>query len=182
MKELSLHILDLAENGIRAGADLITIIVNEQISDNHMEITVGDNGSGVSPEMLERMVDPFVTTRTTRRVGMGLSLFKAAAEQCEGAFRITSELGKGTEVTASFRHDHIDRAPLGDMASTVTVMIAGYPEIDIDYRHLYDGREFLFLTREIREELGGIPLNEPAVLQHLKSAIRDELVNIQTLE
>lgn len=182
MKELSLHIMDLAENGIAAGAGLITVTVNESVKENLLEITVQDNGSGVSEEMLSRMTDPFVTTRTTRRVGMGLSMFKAAAERCDGRFEIYSEPGKGTRVFASFVYNHIDRAPLGDMASSITALIAGYHEIDIDYTHIYDDREFVFTTGDIRQELEGIPLNEPAVIQHLKHSIRDEIIKIQTLE
>ncbi len=179
MKELSLHILDLAENGITAGASLIRIHVNEILSENTLTIQIQDNGNGIPLAMIENITDPFVTTRTTRRVGMGLSLFKAAAERCNGRFEITSEQGKGTLTNGSFQHDHIDRAPLGDMPSTLVSLMAGYPEIDIEYTHLYDGLNFTFDTREIRAELDGIPLNEPAVLQHLKKAIKQELDHIK---
>lgn len=179
MKELSLHILDLAENSAAADAKKITISVDENTAENSIEIKIKDDGKGVSAEMLNKMIDPFVTTRTTRRVGMGLSLFKAAAERCEGAFFVSSELGKGTVVTASFQLNHIDRAPVGDMASTIISLIAGYPEIDIVYTHMYDGNEFVFDTCEIRVELEEIPLNEPTVLQHLKHAINNELNNLK---
>lgn len=179
MKELSLHILDLAENGITAGARLVRIHVDERPVDNVITIEIEDNGRGIPPEMLEVITDPFVTTRTTRRVGMGLSLFKAATERCGGRFGIRSEPGKGTLTRGEFQYDHIDRAPLGDMPSTLVSLIAGYPEIDIDYTHLYDGRNFSFDTREIRDELEGVPLNEPAVLQHLKKAIQQELEGIK---
>lgn len=179
MRELSLHIMDLAENGIAAKASCITIVVNEAVSENIISISIGDNGTGVSEEMLEKMLDPFVTSRTTRRVGMGLSLFKAAAERCDGQFNVESELGKGTTVLATFKYDHIDRVPLGDMATSIISIIAGYPEIDIDYTHMYDDRNFFFKTCEIREALGDVPLNEPAVLQHLKSAINEELSGIR---
>ena len=179
MKELSLHIMDIAENGIAAKAALITVIVDEAVSKNAISITIEDNGSGVTPEMLARMLDPFVTTRTTRRIGMGLSLLKAAAERCDGSFDVVSEPGQGTKVTANFRYDHIDRAPLGNMATSIISLLAGYPEIDIDYTHMYDDNRFDFDTRGIREELGEVPLNEPAVLQHLKNAIKEELETIR---
>ena len=179
MKELSLHIMDLAENGIAAKAELITVIVDEAVSRNVISITIEDNGSGVTPEMLARMIDPFVTTRTTRRIGMGLSLLKAASERCDGCFDVVSEPGRGTTVTATFRYDHIDRAPLGNMATSIMSLLAGYPEIDIDYTHMYDDNRFEFDTRDIREELGEVPLNEPAVLQHLKNAIKEELETIR---
>jgi hypothetical protein len=179
MKELSLHILDLAENGIAAQATLVRVLVDERPSENIITIEIEDNGKGIPPGMIETITDPFVTSRTTRRVGMGLSLFKAAAERCDGFFEIRSEPGKGTQTRGSFRYDHIDRAPLGDMPSTLVSLIAGYPEIDIDYAHMYDGRNFSFDTREIRAELEGVPLNEPAVLQHLKKAIKQELDHIR---
>ena len=178
MKELSLHILDLAENGIAAKASLIRILVDERNSDNRLTIEIEDNGKGIPPVILDRITDPFVTSRTTRRVGMGLSLFKAAAERCGGCFEIRSAQGRGTMVKGVFQYDHIDRAPVGDMASTLVSLIAGYPEIDIDYTHMYDGRDFTFDTREIRMELDGVPLNEPAVLQHLKQAIKEQLDHI----
>lgn len=179
MKELSLHILDLAENGITASATLIRIRVDERPSENNLVIEIEDNGKGIPSSMLENITDPFVTSRTTRRVGMGLSLFKAAAERCNGCFEITSKKDKGTLTRGSFQFDHIDRAPLGNIASTLVSLIAGYPEIDIEYTHLYDGRDFTFDTREIRAELDGVPLNEPAVLQHLKKAIKQELDHIK---
>lgn len=179
MKELSLHIMDLAENGIAAKASKIVVVVNEAVTANYISITISDNGTGVSPGMLAKMLDPFVTSRTTRRVGMGLSLFKAASERCGGIFKVDSEEGKGTEVSASFEYNHIDRMPLGDMATSIIVLLAGYPEIDIDYTHMYDDMKFEFETSEIKKELGGVPINEPAVLQHLKSAIKEELNEIR---
>ena len=178
MKELSLHILDVAENGIAAEADLIRICVDENHLKNRLIIVIEDNGKGIPDIMLDRITDPFVTSRTTRRVGMGLSLFKAAAERCGGSFSIESEPGKGTCVRAVFQYDHIDRAPVGNMVSTIVSLIAGYPEIDIDYTHMYDGRDFTFDTRELRAELEEVPLNEPAVLQHLRHAIKEELDHI----
>ncbi len=181
MKELSLHIMDLIENGVAADATLITLIVNENIQENKLTITIEDNGRGVSPDMLATMIDPFVTTRTTRRIGMGLSLFKAATERCDGRFDVSSEPGIGTRVSGTFRYDHIDRAPLGDMAVSIISIIAGYPEIDIAYTHMYDDNQFVFETNEIRVELDDVPLNEPAVLQHLKNAIKEELEKIRYL-
>ena len=171
--------MDLAENGIAAKASIIKVVVDEAIAANCISITISDNGSGVSPDMLEKMLDPFVTSRTTRRVGMGLSLFKAAAERCGGVFKVDSEEGKGTKVTATFEYDHIDRMPLGDMATSIMALIAGYPEIDIDYTHMYDDMKFEFETSEIKKELGEVPINEPAVLQHLKNAIKEELNEIR---
>lgn len=179
MKELSLHIMDLAENGIAAQAHLIRIRIDEDTRTNRLIIEISDDGRGIPPDMLDSITDPFVTTRTTRRVGMGLSLFKAAAERCDGRFQIDSQPGRGTRVRAEFVHDHIDRAPMGDMAGSLVSLLAGYPEIDIDYTHMYDGRIFEFDTREIRVELEEVPLNAPAVIQHLKHAIKEQLDRIQ---
>ena len=182
VKEISLHILDVAENGITAGADLITLLVDEAVNRNVLSITISDNGRGLSREQQAKVVDPFYTTRTTRRVGMGLSLLQAAAERCDGRFSFTSEEGQGSCVFCSFLYNHIDRAPLGDMASTLSVLMAGYPEVDFLYCHLYNGREFQFDTREIRQQLEGIALNEPAVLSHLKAGIEEGLEEIKGSE
>ncbi|WP_300674976.1 ATP-binding protein [Desulfoluna sp.] len=179
MKEISLHILDVVENGITAGADLITLWVDEAVDRNLLSVAISDNGRGLSAEQQAKVSDPFFTSRTTRRVGMGLSLLKAAAERCGGGFSFASEEGKGSRVTCSFLYRHIDRAPLGDMAMTLEVLMAGYPEVDFFYCHLYNGREFEFDTRKIRQELEGVPLNEPAVLRHLKAGIEEELERLK---
>jgi len=179
MKEISLHILDVVENGIAAEADFITLLVDEAVNRNVLSITISDNGTGLSMEQQEKVADPFFTSRTTRRVGMGLSLLKAASERCDGRFSFSSEEGKGSHVVCSFRYNHIDRAPLGDMAMTMEVLMAGYPEVDFLYCHLYNDHEFQFDTRDIRRELEGIPLNEPAVLRHLKAGIEEELRKIR---
>ena len=178
MKELSLHILDVAENGITAGGNLIHIRIIEARCENRLKIIIKDNGKGIAPAEIDKVTDPFVTSRTTRRVGLGLSLFKAAALQCKGHFSIKSKPGKGTAVTADFQYDHIDRAPVGDMASTVMTLIAGNPGIDFYYDHVINGKEFTFDTREIRKALEGVPLSDPAVIQHLTQSIREALAEM----
>ena len=164
MKELSLHILDIAENSVKAKASLIEISVYEDSEKNLLTIDIKDNGCGMSEEFLKTVKDPFSTTRTTRRVGMGLSLFEAAAVQCGGSLKISSEQGVGTSVTVTFLQNHIDRAPLGDMAGTMQTLIGGAPEIDFIYRHEKDGKNFVLDTREIKETLGDVPLNTPEVI------------------
>lgn len=180
MREISLHILDVVENGISAGADLITLLVDEAVDRNVLSVTISDNGRGLSKEQQARVSDPFFTSRTTRRVGMGIPLLRAAAERCDGRFAFASEEGKGSHVFCSFLYNHIDRAPLGDMAMTLGVLMAGYPEVDFLYSHLYNGREFQFDTREIRKELEGVPLSEPTVLRYLKAGIAEGLKEIRT--
>jgi hypothetical protein len=165
MQDLSLHILDVAENGIRAGADLITIKVDEDLEHDRLSITIEDNGTGMKPDLLERVLDPFVTTRTTRRVGLGLSLFQQAVRQAGGELTIDSVPGRGTRVTATMSHSHIDRKPMGNMTETVTTLIQGNPGIDFLYAHRKDGREYLLDTREIRRELEDIPMNNPEVVR-----------------
>jgi len=175
MREISLHVMDIAENGITAGADCIQIVVDEARNENRLKIEIKDNGKGIPNNMVDKAIDPFVTTRTTRRVGLGLSLLKAAAERCDGEFALASEPGKGTRVKAIFQYDHIDRSPLGDMASSVITLIAGNPDVDFVYIHILDGKNFTMDTRDIRKELGDISLTNPTVIHHLTQSIKEEL-------
>ncbi len=173
--------MDIAENGMAAGASRIEILVNENRSGNLLTVEIKDNGRGIPPDMLANITDPFVTTRTTRRVGMGLSLLKAAAERCGGHFEIHSEVGKGTRTSATFQYNHIDRAPLGDMAGTVMLLIAGQPEIDFLYTHIIDGKDFVLDTAEIKAELGDISIAEPAVIRQLKESVEEMLAHLSVV-
>jgi anti-sigma regulatory factor (Ser/Thr protein kinase) len=174
LREIALHVLDIAENGITAGSDLIQILIDENRIENLLKVVIKDYGKGISSEMLRTVTDPFVTSRTTRRVGLGLSLLKEAAKRCGGDFSIESEPGKGTVVTATFRYDHIDRAPIGDIAGTIIMLIAGNPDIDFVYDHVIDGNRFTIDTRELKEEFDD-SLTDPALLFHLKKQIEEEL-------
>lgn len=178
MEELSLHILDIAKNSVKAKATLIEIVITEDEKNNLLTIGIFDNGCGMSQEFLKTVKDPFSTTRTTRKVGMGISLFEAASVQCGGELTITSKEGVGTKVTATFEYDHIDRAPLGDMTETIKTLIWGSPEIDFLYRHTKNGKEFCLDTREIRSVLGGVPLDTPDVLLWLDGYISEGLREI----
>ena len=173
MRELSLHILDLAENSITAGADHIAIQVDETFLDTHIKITVTDNGSGMDPAMVAAVSDPFVTTRTTRRVGMGISLFKAAAERCNGSFDIQSNRSRGTTLWATFETGHLDRAPVGNMGETITTLIAGFPDIGIKYDHILFRDSFSLDTVELKQDLEGIELDNPLVLTRIKEIINN---------
>jgi anti-sigma regulatory factor (Ser/Thr protein kinase) len=175
LRELALHILDIAENGITAGADRIEITVDEARSQDRLTIVIRDNGHGMSPEKMRHVTDPFVTTRTSRRVGLGLPLFAAAATRCDGDLQVRSEPGKGTEVTATFRFHHIDRAPLGDVAATIMTLILGNPHIDVIYSHSVDDKSLELDTRDIRRELGDIDLNDPIVMRTITESIRSSL-------
>lgn len=163
MTELSLNVLDVAENSARAGASLISITVATDTNLDRLTITIEDNGCGMNKEELRRVTDPFFTSRTTRKVGLGVPLFKYAAECTGGSFCITSEEGHGTTVTAIFVLSHIDRMPLGDINSTIQTLITCHPDIAFVYRYSYNGREFTLDTRELREILGDISFEEPEV-------------------
>ncbi|MEJ2715771.1 MAG: ATP-binding protein [Deltaproteobacteria bacterium] len=173
MQDLSLHILDVAENGINAGANLILIEVNEDIEKDRLTITIEDNGSGMEVDFLGRVLDPFVTTRTTRKVGMGLSLLEQTAQAADGTLTVESTPGRGTRVTADMSRSHIDRKPMGNMADTMTTLIAGNPDVDFTYVHRKSGQEYRLDTREIRAELEEVPLNVPEVIE----LIRDNVVS-----
>ena len=178
MRELSLHILDIAENGITAGADCIYILVEEARTADLLTIKITDNGHGMPTEKVEKLTDPFVTSRTTRRVGLGLSLLAAAAERCEGRLRVKTEPGAGTEVRATFRYSHIDRAPVGDIAATITTLIMGNPQIEFVYTHIIEGEDFTLDTRELKAEMGHLSLTNPVVIHHLTASIRNSLGNL----
>lgn len=171
MKELSLNILDLAQNSLTAGAQNITIEIKESIRDDLLSIKISDDGSGMDQAFLARVTDPFVTTRTTRPVGMGIPLFKMQAEMAQGSFEIRSEKGKGTHLCATFRLSHVDRLPIGDIAGTMVVLIQGSPDVDFVYIRETDSDKFNFQTIEIREAMGEISLSEPEVLVWIRDYI-----------
>ena len=173
MRELSLNILDVAQNSITAGASLITIEVKENTVDKTLFIGIYDNGKGMSEEQVKSVVDPFFTTRTTRKVGMGIPLFKMAAEQTGGRLEIKSELGVGTEVRTYFKTDSVDFTPLGDMASTVQMLITMNTDRDFVYKHTVNEKDFVADTREIKEILGDVPLDTYEVSQWLLEFIKE---------
>ena len=153
MNELSLHILDIVQNSIKANATLVKIIIKEDRVNNVYTIIIEDNGHGMNEKTLSEVDDPFFTTRTTRKVGMGVSLFKMACEMTEGSFKIESKVDEGTKVTAIFKNDHIDRAPLGSIEETISILILNDKNIDIYYEHIVDNKEYVFDTREVKKVL-----------------------------
>jgi len=179
VREMSLHIMDVAENGIGAGASLIEISVREDGKANRLTVTIRDNGRGIPADILDKVTDPFYTTRTTRRVGLGLSLFREASRRCEGEFAIRSREGEGTEVSASFRLDHIDLAPMGDMVGSLTGLIVGNPQVDFVYIHEVDGQVFKLDTRDVKQELDGVEITHPRVIKFLGDLIRESLADIR---
>jgi anti-sigma regulatory factor (Ser/Thr protein kinase) len=179
LREMSLHIMDIVENGIGAGAKLIDISVTEDRKHNRLEIVIRDNGRGIPENLMEKVMDPFYTTRTTRRVGLGLSLFREASRRCDGEFAVKSKEGEGTEISASFRLDHIDLAPLGDMAGSLTSLILGNPNVDFVYTHSVGDKEFQLDTRKIKEELEGVEIIHPEVIRFIGDLVRQSLADIR---
>lgn len=182
MNELSLHILDICQNSIKANATLIKIIIEENTFLNQYKITIEDNGYGMSKKTLSSVADPFFTTRLTRKVGLGISLFKMAAEMTEGSFSIESEENVGTSIVTNFNHDHIDRAPLGDIEETMSILILNENNIDIYYEHTYNNRKYVFDTREVKQILDGLPLTDYSIIMWIKNNIKDGIKNIQEEE
>ena len=172
MEELSLHLLDLIQNSVKAGASLIEIIITEKAG--LLTIELNDNGCGMSEEFLQRVESPFTTTRTTRKVGLGIPLFKQAALMGGGDFGIISRQGEGTRIKASFEINNIDRAPMGDLAGTILGQVLSTP-VTPDYRLLYavEDASFEFDTREIRRQLEGVPLDAPDVIAWMKDYLEE---------
>ncbi len=170
MKELSLHILDIMENSIAAGATLVEVELEVRHAKDWMRITVCDNGRGMDEEFLARVVSPFTTSRTTRKVGLGIPMFKAGAEGAGGAFQITSTPGVGTDIQAEYQITHLDRPPLGNMAETLYALVIVNPTIDFTCMYKVDEAAYRFDTREVRKILGeDIPLNTPDVAVWIKN-------------
>lgn len=173
MKELSLHILDIMHNSIAAGASLVELCITEDTKSDVLKFTITDNGCGMSDEMVKSVIDPFTTSRKTRKVGMGIPLLKLAAENTGGGIEIKSKVGVGTTISAIFGYSHIDRQPLGDMAETMLGVITSYEDIGFVYTHNVDGREFKLDTAEIKAILGGVSLKEPEVMLWLRDFLKE---------
>ncbi len=173
MRELSLNILDIAQNSIAAGASLTRIVVEEDSVSKTLLIGIYDNGKGMTEEQVRNVQDPFFTTRTTRKVGMGIPLFKMAAEQTGGSFSIESQPGVGTRVEARFKTDSIDFTPLGDMSSTITTIVCMNEDKDFIYIRSIDGEKFEFSSADIKAVLEGVPLSEPSVMSWVEGYITE---------
>ncbi len=178
MRELALHLLDIIENAVSAQADTIIIAVEEDYVADRLRMMVKDNGVGMTAEMAARITDPFVTSRTTRKVGLGIPLLKAAAEACNGWLTIQSTPGLGTCVTVEFQESHIDRMPLGNLASTLLTLVIGSPEVHWIFTYTLNGQTFEFDDLPVKEALGEIPLSDPNVLAYLRECLDNGIKNI----
>ena len=187
MKELALHIMDILNNSVRARADLIEFEITDRRDKNLYRMTFKDNGTGMDEELLSRVLNPWVTSRTERKVGMGLSLLKQNAELAGGTLTIESHAGpgdsRGTLVDVVFEHDHLDRPIAGDIAGSMVIMASSSPEIEFVYTHITDKGSYTFDTREIKEVLGGVAINNVAIISGLKEMILENLndINAETM-
>jgi hypothetical protein len=191
VRELALHILDITENSVSAGAQDITICVVEDYAADRLRIKVQDNGKGMDADTVAQVIDPFVTSRTTRKVGLGIPLLKAAAEMCRGDLIIDSTPGLGTCVAVDFQHSHIDRMPLGDLPDTFLSLLIAHPEIHWNFDYLVitpplvddikiitrqddvSIQEFSFDDQLVKETLEDIPLSDPLVIAYLRQVFQD---------
>ena len=178
MKELSLNILDIAENSVKAGATLTEITVEETA--DLTVLTIKDDGCGMTEEIVKSVTNPFYTTRTTRKVGMGIPLLKLAAEQTGGSLKIESRCERdypdnhGTAVRAEFHKNHIDMTPLGDVISSIVTLIQGHPDTDFLFKHILPDKTVLLDTRELKAVLGDVPLNSYEVIKWIEEYLKEQ--------
>ncbi len=178
MREISLHILDIVQNSIVAGASRIEVVATADTVADQLTVAVKDNGRGMSPDMVEQIRSPFCTTRTTRNVGLGIPMLSAAAEMCEGAVSIVSNQGSGTKICATFRLSHIDRMPYGNITETMISLIVANPEIDIRYEQTVNGNTFCLNTADVRRELGEVPIQTPPVISWLRDYLGEGIAAV----
>jgi len=177
MRELALHILDIARNSIEAGATALQVSVLEHPETDTLELIVRDNGRGMDDAAVRLAADPFFTTRDTRKVGLGLSLLQATCERCGGTLEIRSRPGEGTEVRGTLQLTHMDRPPLGDMGKVIQALACEADRTSLRYRHQTVGKRFEIDTHELRKELGGVPVTDPRVLCWLAEFVRNGIVS-----
>ncbi|MBA1335141.1 MAG: hypothetical protein HPY66_0763 [Firmicutes bacterium] len=180
MRDISLHVLDIVNNSLEAGADLIEVIVDEDVGNDVLRVRINDNGRGMDEELVKKAVTPFFTSRKTRKVGLGLPLLKAACERCGGKFSIRSKPGEGTNIDASFGYSNIDRPPLGNVADTILSLVILNPDVDFLYRHSFNGQMFIMDTRELKKVLHEVPVNSPEVAGWLKDYLREGISGIRS--
>ena len=179
MRELSLHLLDVTRNSVTAGARHIDLLL-EVTEAGVCRMVITDDGCGMSPEFLAQVTDPFTTTRTTRKVGLGLALLRMTAEQTGGSLQIESQQGVGTTVTALFHTNHIDCPPLGDLSGSVALLIQGAPDVEWTWRHTTPKGSYELDTRQLREVLGDeVPLSEPSVALWIGEYLQEQEESIQ---
>ncbi len=179
MLELAEHILDIAENSVRAGAGLIEIDIDEDTANDSLSIEIIDNGRGMKQEEMEKVLDPFYTTKTVRRVGLGIPLLTDAARRAGGHLSLESQEGKGTTVKATFGLSHVDRQPMGNIISTLIVLIAGNSGVDFFYKYRHNDQQSELDTRTIRKEIDDVPINHPEILKYIRGVLEEGFSEIK---
>lgn len=184
MNELSLYILDIAQNSLKAKASKLQLNITEDIKNNILNITISDNGCGINKEILKKVTDPFYTTRTTRKVGLGLPLMKELCELCNGNFHIESVENKGTKVSCIFEYNNIDLPPLGDIEETIYTLFINDDNVEIDYNHIYinkqgEEKKFNLNSEKIKEILDGVSMKDFDVMHWIKDNIKDSINTIK---
>ena len=175
MDEISSHIMDIVANSVSAKAKNIIVVITKDTKKSLLTLRIKDDGIGMDEDMAEKVQDPFFSTKLGKKVGLGIPLLKGTAETTEGSFRLTSKLGEGTEIFASFNVNHPDLPPMGRLKDTIFVIVAGNPEIDFQFRIINDGKEFILDTTEIRTLLDGVPINHPEVLTFLSKYLDENM-------
>ena len=171
--------LDIAENSVAAGAETIEIMIEEDLHSDRLRASIQDNGRGMDEQLLARVTDPFVTSRTTRKVGLGIPLLKAAAEACDGSLHIRSVPGQGTCLEVDFQRSHIDRMPLGDVAGTFLALLVAYPQVHWIFRYRAGRDEFTFDDEPVKRELEGVALTEPSILCFIRRLLQEGVDGVQ---
>ena len=178
MKNMALHILDITENSLRAKASCINISIKESISDNIYSLIIEDNGDGIPNELINSVTDPFTTTRITRKIGLGLPLLKQHAESCGGFLKIQSKPDQGCRVEATFRNDHIDKPPSGDIPGVIRILTSCNPSVKIVYTHITDSGQFKFDSELVKSEIGETEFRNPLIQKYMKEMIHENLIEI----
>ena len=180
MQDIAAHVMDIAQNSVRAKASRIEIEYREDPGKDSLTITIQDNGCGMNEATLARVTDPFFTSRTVRKVGLGIPLLKQNAERTGGSFSITSREGEGTTVRAEFVLSNWDTPPRGDMGGTVVLLATANPEIEFIYWHITAKGEYVFDTREVKETLGDVPINHLEIVSALQELVRENIRELST--
>jgi len=182
MKELSYHILDIANNSVRAKASHLIINIHENREKNELKIIISDNGNGIPPDIYKDIKNPFTTSRTTRKVGLGIPLLNDTCLNCNGHLNIDTELGKGTRLEALMELTHIDRPPMGNLVSTILTLFVSHEDINIDFTYQVDETSFSLSTQMLKEILGDISLNTPEISQWIREYLMDNITALHDSE
>lgn len=179
MNDLAMHILDIVQNSISAGARNIIIRIIENLLQDLLSLTIIDDGKGMSPEIVKKVADPYCTSRTTRKVGLGIPLLKQSAEQTGGGIVIKSELGKGTEITARFVRSNIDIPPMGNIANAYVLLMSANPDINMVLEYSFDDKSYRISTEELKEALDGMPVNDPSVVKLVEEMVQNNISDLK---